>query len=139
MVLPKGYADDESAAAFERTFDPNESAMQLDQFLHQSQADACSFMRAAAGVRHSMKPLEESRDCFRRYAYSRILNSELCKVANPIYADADFSLEGEFESVGDEIQNNLLPHVAINIDGLPEVDRDMWEKIVLNLISNAFK
>src|SRR5579864_5047146 len=118
MVLPEGNADDKCAASFESAFHPNEPSVQLDQLLHQGQSDARSLMRPAPRVRHSMEPLEQSRYCFRRYAHSRISNSKLCEVANPIYADADFSFEGEFEGVGDQIQNNLLPHVAININGL---------------------
>src|SRR5579871_3750387 len=78
-------------------------------------------MGAAAGIRHSMEPLEQSRYCFRRYADSCISNSKLGEVSGEIQADRNFSIEGKFEGVGDQIQNNLLPHVAINIDRLAQV------------------
>eukprot|EP01113_Clastostelium_recurvatum_P018526 TRINITY_DN2183_c0_g2_i1.p1 TRINITY_DN2183_c0_g2~~TRINITY_DN2183_c0_g2_i1.p1 ORF type:complete len:1075 (-),score=310.05 TRINITY_DN2183_c0_g2_i1:910-4134(-) len=76
-------------------------------------------------------------------------------------------LECKFECVRDKVEDDLLPHVPVYeyvlvllagmfraaiekaslayVVDMPEehkdvfVDRDMWEKIILNLISNAFK
>ena len=34
--------------------------------------------------------------------------------------DSDLAIEGEFKGVGEQIENDLLPHVAIDIDRLPQ-------------------
>ncbi|OIN59184.1 ATP-binding protein [Arsenicibacter rosenii] len=47
-------------------------------------------------------------------------------------------LASSFQSLVDQV--GLQLHISCNLNGLDVyVDRDMWEKIVLNLLSNAFK
>src|SRR5215472_459267 len=120
MVLPERNADNKCASFPQLTFHSNETTMQLDEFLHQSQPDARALMCAAPRIRHSMEPLEQPRDCLGRYAYSRISDSQFGEVSNSTNADFDFSIEREFEGVGYQVKDDLLPHVAININRLTE-------------------
>src|ERR1700756_1507494 len=77
-------------------------------------------MCAAPGIRHSMEPLKQARNCLGRYAYSHVSNSQFCEVSNSMYADFDFSIECELEGVGDQVKDDLLPHVAVNINWLTQ-------------------
>jgi hypothetical protein len=38
----------------------------------------------------------------------------------PFERHLDLALEREFEGVGEKIENNLFPHLAIHISGLPK-------------------
>src|SRR5215472_14958317 len=78
-------------------------------------------MSAASSVEHAMEALEHSRYGFRRYADSGVSHSKFGKITNSLKADGDFALEREFEGIGDKIQDNLLPHIAIDVDGFTQI------------------
>ena len=50
--------------------------MELDQFLHQRQADAGAFVRAAAALFNPMEALEHARQFLGRNAHPGVANSQ---------------------------------------------------------------
>src|SRR6185437_4309651 len=52
------------------------AAMQLDQFVHQSQANAGAFVGAAAGTRHAMEALEQLWQFMRGYSRAGITHRQ---------------------------------------------------------------
>src|SRR5580704_19476808 len=89
--------------------------------MDQSQPDPTPLMGPTRYIRNTIESFEQSRDGFRRNSYSCVPNPKLGHVARAMYADGNFSLEGEFEGVGNQVQNNLLPHIAIHVDRLTKL------------------
>src|SRR5579872_6399730 len=87
----------------------------------QGQTNSTSFMSSAWHVGDTVESLEQFRDGVRGDADSCVANTKLGHVSNAMDSDRDLALKGEFERVGDQIQNNLLPHIAIDVDRFPEV------------------
>ena len=96
------------------------AAMQLDQFLHQREADAAALEGAPAGAFDAAEALEQMRQLFGRDARAGVMHADLsvAAVGRGLNSDADLALEGELEGVGEQVENDLFPHVAIDIDRL---------------------
>jgi hypothetical protein len=88
--------------------------MQPRQLLHQRQPDSRALVRAATGAGHAMEPFEKLRHLVRRNAGAGVAHGELDVRANGAQADLDLAFESEFERIRDEIENDLLPHLAVN-------------------------
>ena len=97
----------------------NRATLQADQLLHQRQADAAAFDAAAARALDAMEALEQMRQLYRGYARAGIAHRDLDRLAVDRRPDGDddFSLEGEFQRIGQKIEDDLLPHVAVDMDG----------------------
>src|ERR1700722_4705275 len=95
--------------------------------MYQSQTDPTAFVGPTGHIRDTTESLEQFRHRFRRNSYSSVPNAKLGDVAHAMDGDRNFSLKGEFESVGDQVKNNFLPHIAIHIDRFPEIGAIPYE------------
>ena len=91
--------------------------MQPDQLLHQRQADAAAFDASAARALDAMEALEQVRQLFRRYAGAGIAHRDLDRLAVGRRPDfyGDFAIERELQRIGQKVEDDLLPHVAVDI------------------------
>ena len=111
--------DGEPAALALFAVDGDPAAVQPDQLLHQREPDAAAFDAAAAGAFDAMKAFEQPRQLLRRNAGTGVAHRDLggTAVRTGPHLDRDFTLEGELERIGEKIEHDLLPHVAVDIDG----------------------
>src|SRR5579863_9614093 len=94
--------------------------VELDQLANQGETDACSFVGAACDTGHTMEALENAGKLDLRDTDAGVSDLE-CHGSRLIpHADGDLSLVGELERIGHEIEDDLLPHIAIRPDGLRE-------------------
>ena len=94
--------------------------MNLDEFLHQRQADPASFVCAAPSILNTMETIEQARKFVRGDSDSRIANAQFDRISCLRQGNTDFSFKGEFECVGDQIEHDLFPHVPVNVDRFAE-------------------
>src|SRR5215470_1018753 len=94
------------------------AAVQLDQLLDQREADAGALVRAAMGTRNAMETLEQLRQLVRRDACAGIAHGELEMRIRLSQPHLDFARESELKGVRQKVENDLLPHLAIDVDGL---------------------
>jgi hypothetical protein len=101
-------------------FAPNRdgAAMQADQVSHQGEADPASLVRAALLPLHTMEALEQQRQVPGRNTHAGVADAELRVTCHRPHAHADAALEGEFEGIGEEVEDDLLPHIPVHIDRL---------------------
>ena len=95
------------------------SAMERDQFLHQREADAGAF------VRPRPSRLRRGGTARRRAASSSAgmpapvsFTSSRAWSRCPPQPHGDLALEGELERVRQQVEHDLLPHLAIDVDRL---------------------
>src|SRR5687767_10547588 len=110
----------ERRAAINLAVDAHGAGMQLHKFLHERQADAAPFVGPTVRPLYAMKSLEQVWHFFRRNTNTRIPNVKHRQVTVPPDGDRDLALEREFEGVRQQIENDLFPHVAVNVDRLVE-------------------
>ena len=94
--------------------------MQPHQFLHQREADARAFERAAPLALDPMEPFEEPGQFGPRDSDPGVADGQFGGPAVPRVAEPDryAAFEGELERVRQQIEDDLLPHVAVDVDGL---------------------
>ena len=104
--------------------------MQPDQFLNKCQSDPAAFMSAASHVRNAVEALEDARHGFSRNPDPGIANGESGDpplLTHHAQLHLDLTLEGELEGVGDQVEDDLLPHLSVHIDRFAErgaIDRE---------------
>ena len=88
--------------------------MQPDQLVHQRQSDAGSLLGAPRLPLDPMKALEQPGQLGRRNADAGVANREfdLADGRSRPQRHRHLALEGIFERVREQVQNDLLPHVA---------------------------
>ena len=95
------------------------AAVQLDQLLHQREPDAGALVGAAARALDPVEALEEARQLGRGDADAGVAHRELDAAPSAApQRDRDLALEGELEGVGEQVQDDLLPHLAVDVDRL---------------------
>jgi hypothetical protein len=94
--------------------------VELRELLHQREADAAPFVGATARALDPMEALEEPRDLVRGDAGAGVAHRELGGGARLAQRDGDLARERELERVRDEIEDDLLPHPAVDIGRLRE-------------------
>ncbi len=87
--------------------------MKPNQFLNEGKANTCSFIRATLRAGNAMEPL---KDLFKLVVW----NTCSCIADGKFYMSCvgaqrhfNFSLEGELEGIGQQIQNDCFPHISI--------------------------
>ena len=94
--------------------------MQPDQLLHESEADAAALDAAAARALDPVESLEQARQMLRRDAGTGVAHRDLRgpSIRAGPDLDRDLTFEGEFERIGNKIEDDLLPHVAVDMHRL---------------------
>src|SRR5208282_4954968 len=98
--------------------DINRSAVERDQFPHESKADSRAFMGARFCALYSMETFEQTRQLGCGDADSGVGHRELNVVIAPAKCDRDLALESMFEGIGEQVEHDLLPHLPVYIDWL---------------------
>ena len=91
--------------------------VEFDEFLHQGKADSAAFIGAALLPFDAMEALEQTREFVVRNTNAAVADAQLGLAVHLAQAHRDLAVESEFERVGEKIEYDLLPHVAIDIDG----------------------
>ena len=92
--------------------------MPLQNLIRLRQTDAGTLEAAPSCLRHAIEALEDVRQLLGGDARSRVAHAQLGLVLSPVQGDLDLALEGELERVRDQIEDDLLPLRAIDVDGL---------------------
>src|ERR1700739_3344613 len=104
----------ERAASAHLAFNADGSAVQPYELAHQCKPDARALLGTAARAIDAVKALEDARQFLGRNAYAGILNDKIRHVADRGQTHRDPAHQRELEGVGEQVEHNLLPHVAIN-------------------------
>ena len=94
------------------------AAVQLDQLLHQRQPDAAALVGAAPCVLDPVEPLEQPGHLLGGDARAGVPHPQLGGRPGLPQRDGDLALEGELEGVGQEVEDDLLPHLPVHEDRL---------------------
>jgi hypothetical protein len=92
--------------------------VQPGQLLHQREANTRALIGPPFRTLYPVKSLEQPRQLIRRNAGAGVGD---CKLESTVFLRQrylDGALEREFEGIGEKIENNLLSHLAIDINGL---------------------
>ena len=104
------------------------AAVQLHELLHEREADAGAFVRAALRAFDAVEALEQPRQLVLRHADAGVRDLEQRRVAVARAArTATLPVERELERVREQVEDDLLPHLAIDETRLAErlaVDRE---------------
>src|SRR5580704_14410908 len=97
--------------------DANFPAVKAHQLLNHRQPDSGAFVGSADLTFDTMEALEQARYLMRRDAGSRVAHGKLraCSVEREAERDADFTCESIFERIGEQIEDDLLPHITIDV------------------------
>ncbi len=120
MPGPERQGHGEAAAPVGHALDPDRAAVQLDQLLDQGEADAAALEGPAAGALDPVEALEQAGQLGGRDAGAGVADGELRRpaVGRPPDHHPDLALEGELEGVREQIEDHLLPHLAVDVDRL---------------------
>ena len=94
--------------------------MQPNELLNQRQPDARAFVRPRPATLGPIEALEEMRNLLGGDPGAGIADRQLHGFAGASQRDRDLPVERELERVRQEIEDDLLPHVAIDVDGSPQ-------------------
>src|SRR5262245_42115015 len=75
-------------------------------------------MGARAGTADPMEPVEQPGLRGRRNADAGVSHLQFDAIATPMQADLDTAFERELEGVAEKVQDDLLPHLTIDVDRL---------------------
>src|SRR5262249_22645741 len=115
MGLSQGNCDSKCAALAHYTRHSDRSAVQFDEFMHERQADTGAFMCASAAVVDAMEALKHARQFLGGNANAGIAH---CQDGLPLrwfQPHFNLALKRELESVAEEVEHDLFPHIAVNI------------------------
>src|SRR5690348_12851734 len=113
MGRAQWQANREAGAHVYLALNSDGSPMQVNQFLHQRESNARSLIGARPYSLHPMKPLKQARHFFWRDAGACIAHHEFYLILSLAQQDRDLASKGEFEGIGEEIEDDLLPHLAV--------------------------
>ena len=96
------------------------AAMEPHQLLHEREADAAALEAAALRALHAVEALEKPGQLVLGDADAGIANLDGrgLPVGGGADRNTDLAREGKLEGIGEQVQQNLLQHLAIDIDGL---------------------
>ena len=106
-------ANEERRASSERARDLDVAAMQLHELVNQGESDAGALLRATSRAFDPMEPLEQPGYLVLRNADARVRYLEHSFGGLAPQAHRDRAGEGELESVREQVEYDLLPHLSI--------------------------
>src|SRR5580658_7993005 len=96
------------------------AAMESNELLDERETDAGAFVAARMCALDAVEAFEDARQVLLTDADARIRHFELYAVWDLAQAHRDAPFERELERVRQEIQDNLLPHVPVDVECLGE-------------------
>ena len=117
-AVPAGIVIGERRALARLALHAHVAAVQTGELVHERQADPGAFVRARLRMLHPVEALEHPRQIGRRDADAGVGDLQLGVRAAPAHGDANLAHERELEGVGQQIEDDLLPHVPIDVDRL---------------------
>ncbi len=121
QVAPaEGQGDGEGRALAGRAPGFDVAAVEPDQLVHQSEPDAAALETAPLRAFDPVEPLEQLGQLLRRDADAGVahLHHRRAAVGRGLHSQADLAVEGELEGVGDQVEEDLLPHLPVHVDRL---------------------
>src|SRR5579883_3198131 len=112
--------DGKRAALTDGAADADVSPVQSDQFLHQRQPDAAALKSAARAAPDPMEAFKHVRQFLSRNAHARVCDRNFNRLVTLAQRNADFALKGILKGIGEEIENDFLPHLMIDVDRLAQ-------------------
>src|SRR5215469_11556490 len=116
MRLAAWNRDCKGAALIKRALDPHTAAVQFDQLLNECQSDSCAFMSPRAHALDAMKALEHPLALFAGDSHACVADLQFHCAVYSLQCERNLALERELQGVGEQIQDDLLPHVAVHIN-----------------------
>lgn len=120
--MAERQADGEGRALALATAGGDGATVGLDEFLDEGESDAAALVGARAGVLDPVEPLEEAWQLGGGHPDAGVGDRDDRVVVLTVHGDADRALEGELEGVAEQVEDDLLPHVPVDVDGL----RQRW-------------
>ena len=120
MISTEWYRHDEGRTMSRLAFDPNLAAVQAHQFLHECETDSRALVSAAALIFDAMESFEHARQLRFGNADTAVFHNEHCVGTIGVDCNLDPAVQREFECIGDEVENDLFPHLAVDVDRLSE-------------------
>src|SRR6516164_7266843 len=103
------------AALSERALYPHATTVQSDEFLNECQSDPCAFVRPGVDTLDAMKALEHTLALVVGDAHACVTDLQFHCAFHGLQRNRNLALERELEGVGEQIQNDLFPHVTIYV------------------------
>jgi hypothetical protein len=116
MVGSRRNRDREGGPPADDAVDVHRTAVQVDQLVHEREPDSRPLVAAAARPLDAMESLEDV--LVLGDARAGVAHGELCASVTPAQANRDLALERELERVRHEVEDDLLPVRAIDVDSL---------------------
>src|SRR5215469_1761055 len=116
MRLTEWKPDGEGRPAADFASGVNGTAMQLDEFINQCEADSTTFVGASLLPLDSMKSLEQPWHFVLGYADAGIGDRKLDHSTSCAERNRQLAFEGELESIGEQVEDDLFPHIPVDID-----------------------
>jgi len=120
MISTEWYRHDEGRTMSRLAFNPNLAAEQAHQFLHECETDSRALVSAAALTFDAMESFEHALQLRFGNADAAVFHNEHCAGTISVDRDLDPAVQREFECIGDEVENDLFPHLAVDVDRLSE-------------------
>ena len=117
--LAGGDPDLEDRASAFAALDTNVAAMELHELVDEREADAAALVGARPGALDAVEALEEAWQLGRRDADAGVPHRR-ARSASPSARSEhpDLPFERELERVREQVEDDLLPHVAVDVDRL---------------------
>src|SRR5580692_3705421 len=103
------------AASTERALHPHAATVKFNQFLNKCQSDPCAFVRPGLDALDAMKALEHPLEMLIGNSHSCVADLQFHYAVRILQCERNLTLERELQGVGEQIQNDLLPHFAIYV------------------------
>ncbi len=112
--------DAELGALAHHAAHPDRAAMQPHQLLDQRQPDAGAFEAAALHALDAVEALEHFRQFRFGNAAARVAHRQLDAVFDLAQAHRHRAGQREFKGVRQQVEDDLFPHVVVDVDGLAQ-------------------
>ena len=120
LMTPSERQPDGEGRAIVRAGHTDPAVVVTNQLVDQRQADARSFLRASAGLLHPVKPLEDVRQVLDGDPDAGVAHHQLGVLRQRPQADVDRPFPGVLERVGQQVRDDLLPHLPVHPHGLEQ-------------------
>src|SRR5688572_31559943 len=116
MTGTGGNADDKRTPTVDFPHNTDRPAVQFHQLLDQRESDPRTLITASACTSYAVKAFEQMLQLVFRDTSASVAYREFNTITFLCWRDLYLAFECKFESVRKKIENNLFPHLAIDID-----------------------